>query len=808
MLFSKGENINWINGNDKSTQISTSSKLTFAQINSFKYNNEAKYYEIEIKIEENRALKKFDVIDISFGDIKTYAYCDTKDFIMKCKTKTTEDIDDDIYLLLNKDLGSVEWKNLDKNLKINNLIFIGFSKAFNLNFNNGIWKFKIKSNNILDFSGNKLLDILISEKNGLANCKANDYILECEVIGDNQDKTQLIEFDKCYNGDLQLMNINYTFIPFDINLKLIRSFNLYFDRDIKKWSFEIEAQLTDSNIIIPKNSTFTVDIIRLDNNKNELAFCSQKNELNSNIINLFCYTMDEMENNVLISLNNIKSDYSSITWTETIDKLDIYMKLNLNVGEVKFLTFDSLEKKWSFQMIILYTQEIPKNAKTKIDLIYNNEESTATCTYENIYPYKFLCTPDNLIQKEEDVFSISTIQKKGTVKYLNDENILIFKKFGKLTFEKAYDLKFDNNKWKFKIKLSESNLKIHDSITIDIYHKYYQSNAYCIMEENNLLSCESLYYYQSYSDFLKLRYDENSETVEWKNLKNEENIYINYNIEFINVYGGYESGKWKFNLKYEFIEDKTLMNYNDRYALLDILVNGKESTAKCYISLAIFNFLKCECIHENQNVNDVIKLVGNKNPNLGTIYFSYSLNDNQKIIKPFSLSIKDFSIYSHRSSFLDILDITIHGYLSKELNSAMNENSITEFEVLITKLNKKVIKSRVVCYTFSEFLFPERNTNVRLYCHVDEEVLENEVVTINKDSNGYSKYIQFDDFDENNNRINKNIFIHYDKENWERGDTLYEYDKNEEKGNSYELNNSRIIMNKLIYLLIIYGFIF
>ena len=284
-------------------------------------------------------------------------------------------------------------------------------------------------------------------------------MFNCEVVSDNQDNTQLIELNKCYEGNLQLININYTFIPFNINLKLIRSYNLFFDNDKRKWSFEIEASLIDINAVIPKNSTFTLDILRLDNNKNELAFCSRINETELNIINLLCYTMEEMDNENLISLNNIKSDYSSIIWSESIELLDIYMKLELNVEEVKELSFNSINNKWSFKMIIFYMYNIPKNAKIKIDLIYNQEESTATCIYNNSYPYNFLCTPDKAVQTEEDNFSISNNTKKGTVSYINDYNRLLFKKFAKLTFEKAYDLKFEENKWKFKIKVSESNLR-------------------------------------------------------------------------------------------------------------------------------------------------------------------------------------------------------------------------------------------------------------------------------------------------------------------------------------------------------------
>ena len=151
MLFTNREDIKWINGDNSGIKIGSSVRLAFIQINSFLYNNEEKFYEFEIKIDENGIKNEFEVIDICIGENNTYAYCQVKDMLLKCKTKTLEYSDKDIYLLVNKNFGSVEWKNLEKNIKINNLISVDFLQAYNLNFNNGKWKFLIKYNNIVNF---------------------------------------------------------------------------------------------------------------------------------------------------------------------------------------------------------------------------------------------------------------------------------------------------------------------------------------------------------------------------------------------------------------------------------------------------------------------------------------------------------------------------------------------------------------------------------------------------------------------------------------------------------------------------------
>jgi len=43
-------------------------------------------------------------------------------------------------------------------------------------------------------------------------------LLFCEVDSENQNKSQLIELNKSYEGDIQLINIKHTYIPMRIDL--------------------------------------------------------------------------------------------------------------------------------------------------------------------------------------------------------------------------------------------------------------------------------------------------------------------------------------------------------------------------------------------------------------------------------------------------------------------------------------------------------------------------------------------------------------------------------------------------------------
>ncbi|MBQ3854920.1 MAG: hypothetical protein II778_09465, partial [Anaerovibrio sp.] len=59
----------------------------------------------------------------------------------------------------------------------------------------------------------------------------------------------------------------------------------------------------------------------------------------------------------------------------------------------------------------------PLNSKVKIDIKYNDVDSTATCIYTSSIQYKFLCTPDIETQEEDDYFEISKTKKEGTVTF-------------------------------------------------------------------------------------------------------------------------------------------------------------------------------------------------------------------------------------------------------------------------------------------------------------------------------------------------------------------------------------------------------
>ena len=755
------DDIIWSNGNNQYADISYGSvSLTFERIISFIYNKEKQIFEFSIKIGEKINTISFVIIDILVGDLNTYSYCDINELILECKTKCLNYTEDKIMISIEKDLGNIKWKNLDKNKVINNLLFIEAFQIYDLFFDKDKWKFKIKSKNEqLTFKEKKTLDILISGEYGLAKCDIENGLLFCEVDSENQNKSQLIELNKAYEGDIQLINIKHTYIPMRIDLELIKAYNLEYFYDQREWSFDVECILDENQNIIPKNSIFTVDI-KYDNITNEMAYCSLKEELVNNKVILLCIPQNKISEDSLIYLNNIKSEYSSIIWKQAIseEKMYIYLRLSLDVKEANELIFNTNDNKWSFKLFFYYYSSIyiPTNSKILIDLIYNDQDSIGTCLFENKnynYNYFFTCYPNIETQNKNDFVEISPIKKYGTVIFINSEKKLSFIYHAKLKFEKAYDLIFDK-KWEFKIKVSESDLPNKRATIIDIIEDGVLTTAICVMN-NYILLCEPLYIGQKISHSLYLKYNKESNYVEWTNLKDYEPIYFIYEINFINSYGGFYRNKWKFNLKYNDPYERT-EKFTYKNVLLDILVNNEESTASCEIE--IYSFLKCVSNHANQNKYDIIKIIGNKEPKLGTVYFYKYLSDEQKAINPVKLSIEDFYIKSHKNR--NIVYFDIKGNLAYSLNSEIEKETITELEVIIIKKDKKEIKSRAPCST--DRIYPEKGSSLYLVCIVDEEVLDNEKVKVNYDYNGNSKFVQF------KIKNYQNIWIDYfNSDNWE-----------------------------------------
>ena len=751
LLRNDGDDIKWTNPGNYDFMEDLSLSITYKSLISINYNMENERYEFSLKVLLSDDCSKYNIIlDMIIGKHPNYAHCQINsenNTIINCSTGKVKYKKATIVELNSQhSLGNVILSGFSgtKILQGENVYYVLSDKIYDLKFVSNQWKFIIKPKNIMPFDGTKQLDILINEEPGLANCNINndnnDNLLICVVDSNSQLNTDLIRLydNKDSEVPIQLIDIRNDGIPFNINLEFVQAYDLKFDREKENWFFKIKAKIVD-NIVIPEGSTFSTGFI-YESTKSigqGMAFCTQDGNKENDIIILLCRPEYKKNETLFISLSGVNDVLSSITWINQIsdDNLYILSDTKLNVIKVDNLKFES---KWTFDMYVsdLSDTELFIGSKIKIDLIYNDQEILGTCFLKN--SNKFSCSPDYDEQQSEDKIIISPTKKNGNVDFINKKINLKFEV--KLTYKKYYDLLFIDSKWIFKIKLEECDLDEGDIILIDILVDGLLNYAECSFNNDNKeLTCQVKKSEQNIRNNIKLINNIQNSFLKWTELPEVVDMFLKYEISFINVYGGFHDNKWKFNIYHEAINQQTQIY--DNYVLLDILVNDLASIALCEITFS--SFLKCVSKHENQQKSDVIKIVGNKIPNLGTVYFEQNLNDEEKIINPLTLKIKFESVESEIND--DYFEFLIKGRLNEDLDNNIEKDTITGVEII-----SNGVKTEVVCLTND--IKPIQIYIVNLFCSIKKEnIADLEDVSINIGQNGFSKYIHLN--------INDNIAI-------------------------------------------------
>ena len=699
------------------------------------YDDIYKYYNYSIEIEYNKDQSRIEqfVMDLEINDNYVYGYCKSTDKLgrnFNCHSPKMEKEDNHIIKINNgkPKYGNAELRNLPYNnftIYPNNSTFIKASKIYDLLYTSNKWEFKIKPANNINFNGSKKLGIYIDNNPDYSNCVIeNNNIIKCIVNSDNQNNNQLIKIRNDYiiNENIYLYTSNQYGIPLVSELEFISASDIEYNNG---WSFYIVVK-NNNNFNIPIGSTFSIDI-KCDKNTDELAYCTEQNRNNNNELTLLCTPQSEINNNTLITLStSTKSTYSSITWNPPLSEKDtvIYFHITLNVTKI-YLT-ESKDQN-NFYMIVTEAN-MPLRGKIILDLKYNNKYIIGIC--ELIEENKFECFPDISPQNPNDDIAISSTKIKGTVTFINKEDKLKFIDF--FNFVKAFGLKFDT-KWEFNIELSESRIKYGKSFEIDILIDDEEEIADCVYDGNNILKCEINCDDQDQFNTIKIIKSYNNHIV-WNNLPDILTLYYSNEYLFNYIYGGFYEGKWKFNIKYEQL-DNTKKIYNNN-ALLDILVNGKESTAICTITYS--SFLKCVANYENQNKDDKIIFDVNKEPILGSIKFNKLQVEPQKNINyvSFSLKYENSLGYANQNDYLEIL---IEGTLLKGLDYELEEDTITMIELVKYKYGNQ-INYDISCLTNN--IKKEKGSFVYLICTTDL-VFDNNKIEIKIDNDGYSKYVKF-----------------------------------------------------------------
>ena len=133
-------------------------------------------------------------MDLYINDVNNYGLClnkENKDGITECHTPIIEQKDDHIIKIKNgRKNGNTQLTVFLNDFIINQNSIIAISKAYDLQFKNNNWEFKIKTANIIKLNEIKKLVITIDNSPSTANCEGSSDFILCKVNKDSQSDTQ------------------------------------------------------------------------------------------------------------------------------------------------------------------------------------------------------------------------------------------------------------------------------------------------------------------------------------------------------------------------------------------------------------------------------------------------------------------------------------------------------------------------------------------------------------------------------------------------------------------------------------------
>ena len=584
---------------------------------------------------------------------------------------------------------------------------------------------KDATNNALPITSKVIININNdgTEKDVICTAKSN-VLLECDTgITDLSIPNLTLKKEKSSSTSITWKNTetneDFYYFYLETKLEFVSVDNLEFNQN-NKWQFKLKT----SNY--PENYKIIVDV--LYGGQSSTATCV-KHPINSEF-KLCVVDNDSQSKSSLVKLNHIKSSKSTITWNSLGSAQDIITFASLNVKSVKGRIYQN--SKWSFKMY-LENCDLPLNSKVKIDLNYGGA-STATCSLnaENI----LTCVPDKDPQSEEDKFTITYSQSLGTVTYSSSEANLLFVESINLTLVKLYDLMLKDSKWEFKIGLTNSNLEGNTNINVDIKLNGRKTKAQCTYT-TNLLTCTVNK--ENNSDRIILINDANNSDFVWTNTFNDIELFVVYNVIYVNCYGGFDGSKWRFVMKYTKNIDIN-NNVIGNYALLETLVGSTDSTARCKISE---KFLECESQHSGQTKDDVIK-IKTTSTNEGTISITSTSSEIQFQSIPLTMTFSEINNFNYGDGKISFI---LKGNLKDNLEEEVGENTITKINLVIKKKdNTNTDLENVVCFTNA---INNKNGPASLTCEESAQMNKDEDDVEIKISSGKSGDITFDSTTEN-----------------------------------------------------------
>ena len=459
------------------------------------------YVLLDILLNKTKAAAKCELPSESENKKILFCYIDDKN--------TSQSRFDEIIVNFDNDLGSITWDNnstefngtiLESNPELNSFYL---SDAFDMDFVEGIWRFKIKGIPEREVLKGEIYTIEMSylilngEYDTVAKCwnreggnEGREIIFLCNVEYDHQNEEGSIKMKYIQTSVSNLkwnggMHNNYK-ITLKTALYLVRAYDLSFDNS---WKFKIDVY----GGLLPPGSKVIVDI-KNGNLYNKSIICDSKDS--SNII---CDTKIQEKNTGLIQILEKRISSSSVEWLGT-NQTDYLIFLNVDIYYIRVYNLEFINDVWRF--FIYINETIVNGSKLSVDILYDNIEATATCYSNNNV---LTCILDIKIQSAKALVRLNHIKSLySSINWINlstDEGIDLVTS---LSYINADNLRFEHDIWYFDVFISEAdcqNIPNYSKLIIDIYYeieyKTYTAIAICYLRNKKIycktiLSCEKL----------------------------------------------------------------------------------------------------------------------------------------------------------------------------------------------------------------------------------------------------------------------------------------------------------------------------
>ena len=388
-------------------------------------------------------------------------------------------------------------ETLSKNLRtLETKIQATISEATKLINENGKLKFSISFSQTTDLASGQNYDLKILDKDGQksATCTYEDSKFNCEYDNANYFGPILILKNTISLGDDKTFETtNQLKLQQTVELTYDKAYVEYAEGTGSSGKFTIKIFVKDQNIA--ENSFYQIDI--LDNGNNDVSNCTYTSSSDGDYLNC----KHSGNNRRLVQLSDTQKD-GSVKWIkgDTVDfKKEVLIKnevekiygynLKFEDNQWKFYTHESklnvVAEGYYYTMNVLISKALD-SSDIKSTAICKTIDYHSECTIQSNLQESELSEEQNiLIYLSNDQADCSIIVKDNS---LSEKKII--SRIMTLEFVKAYELKYENKAWKFKIEIANEGLRDGLNVTVDLNSGTSDTGGSCTLN-SKVLSCQN-----------------------------------------------------------------------------------------------------------------------------------------------------------------------------------------------------------------------------------------------------------------------------------------------------------------------------